>query len=186
MDSNNPRNLDTRSWNFNAPPSDPSNLSTFFQPSNISEIIETSNSSSDFDSDFSSNVGDLEINSRCGPIQEKEKALVKVEPLSPMNSDDESSPKEPKYVDISNFVHLPQSQAAKKLGIPSSTLSKRWKEATMNRKWPHRALSKLDKELSILLKNLGSGPLTQEKFVRLEQLANERKAESQPVIIRIH
>jgi hypothetical protein len=33
------------------------------------------------------------------------------------------------YVDITEYLNMPQSEAAKKLGIPTSTLSKRWKEA---------------------------------------------------------
>jgi len=33
------------------------------------------------------------------------------------------------YVDITEYLNMPQSEASKKLGIPTSTLSKRWKEA---------------------------------------------------------
>jgi hypothetical protein len=40
------------------------------------------------------------------------------------------------YVDISSLLTLSQSDAAKNLGIPTSTLGKRWKEAT-KRKWYH-------------------------------------------------
>jgi DNA-binding transcriptional regulator YiaG len=44
-------------------------------------------------------------------------------------------PSEGKFVDISEYLNLPQSKVAKTLGIPSSTLSKRWKEAARARKW---------------------------------------------------
>jgi len=49
---------------------------------------------------------------------------------------------------------ISQSEAAKILGVPSSTLSKRWKEASNNRKWPFRTISKLDKEILTLLRNV--------------------------------
>lgn len=62
---------------------------------------------------------------------------------------------EPTHIDITCYLHLPQTEAAKKLGIPTSTLSKRWKEAVVNnRKWPYRAVSKLDKEIMTLLHNI--------------------------------
>ncbi len=38
------------------------------------------------------------------------------------------------HVDITEYLCLPQSDAAVKLGLPVSTLSKRWKEAAKNRK----------------------------------------------------
>jgi len=50
-----------------------------------------------------------------------------------------------KYVDITDFLCLPQTQAAKMIGVPTSTLSKRWKEAAQGKKWPYRTLRKLDK-----------------------------------------
>ncbi len=37
-------------------------------------------------------------------------------------------------MDITEYLCLPQSDAAVKLGLPVSTLSKRWKEAAKNRK----------------------------------------------------
>jgi predicted DNA-binding protein (UPF0251 family) len=44
------------------------------------------------------------------------------------------------YADITEYLNLPQAEAAVKLGIPASTLSKRWKEAARNRKWPWRTV----------------------------------------------
>jgi len=57
------------------------------------------------------------------------------------------------FINVAPYLHLPQHEAAKNLGIPSSTLSKRWKEATNNRKWPFRVLAKLDKEILTLAQN---------------------------------
>lgn len=63
------------------------------------------------------------------------------------------------------YLTLPQSEAAHKLGIPTSTLSKRWKEAVRARKWPYRTVAKLDKEIMTLLHNIPQGtsafPLSQ-------------------------
>src|SRR5690348_3052620 len=47
------------------------------------------------------------------------------------------------YVDVTEYLAMPQTEAARRLGIPTSTLSKRWKEASVNRKWPHRVVSKV-------------------------------------------
>jgi hypothetical protein len=88
-------------------------------------------------------------------------------------------PSEGKFVDISEYLNLPQSKVAKTLGIPSSTLSKRWKEAARARKWclisshcalvrdrvdalchvlpnprPWRTVCKIDKEIMALLHNI--------------------------------
>jgi len=41
------------------------------------------------------------------------------------------------FVDVSPFTSVPQDEAAKLLGMKASTLSKRWKEATIDRKWPY-------------------------------------------------
>lgn len=60
-------------------------------------------------------------------------------------------PNEHTYVDITEYLNLPQTEAAKKLGIPTSTLSKRWKEAAANRKWPYRTVSRLDKGKSSVI-----------------------------------
>jgi len=61
--------------------------------------------------------------------------------------------------DITRHLSEPQSVAARKLGIPVSTLSKRWKEAVGERKWPFRQVRKIDGELKELLALSPSGDL---------------------------
>lgn len=82
---------------------------------------------------------------------------------------------------------MPQAQAAEKLGIPTSTLSKRWKEVVRNRKWPYRTISKLDKEIMALLHNIPQGPdkLSPEIESALGNLLRRRQEELKPVKIRI-
>jgi len=90
------------------------------------------------------------------------------------------------YVDITPYLNLPQKQAAQRLGIPTSTLSKRWKEAVCGRKWPYRCVCKLDKEILTLLQNIQPGePLSPEIEEALAKLLKRRKEELRSVIIRI-
>jgi len=92
----------------------------------------------------------------------------------------------PRYVDITEYLNLPQSTAAKKMGIPASTLSKRWKEAVRNRKWPFRTVSKIDKEISTLLHNIPPGvPIPSDIESNLGLLLRKRQEELRPVIIRL-
>jgi hypothetical protein len=99
---------------------------------------------------------------------------------------------EGKFVDISEYLNLPQSKVAKTLGIPSSTLSKRWKEAARARKWPWRTVCKIDKEIMALLHNIppsvaAKGPehVPPEIHTRLLALLKQRQDELKPVIIRL-
>jgi len=93
------------------------------------------------------------------------------------------------FVDITEFLNLPQTDAAKRLGIPTSTLSKRWKEAVVNRKWPYRSVAKLDKEIMTLLHNIPQGPdappLPPEIEASLGVLLRKRQDELRPVVIRL-
>jgi hypothetical protein len=50
-----------------------------------------------------------------------------------------------------DILNLPQSEAARKLGVPTSSLSKKWKEVAGERKWPYRTICKLDKEIATLI-----------------------------------
>jgi len=99
--------------------------------------------------------------------------------------------KEPTYVDVTPYLILPQHEAARRLGIPCSTLSKRWKEASLNRKWPYRIVCKLDKEITTLLKNVENSqngqavsmsPAVEET---LALLLRKRQEELRAVVIRL-
>jgi len=100
--------------------------------------------------------------------------------------------KEPTYVDVTPFLILPQHEAARRLGVPCSTLSKRWKEASVNRKWPYRIVCKLDKEITTLLKNVEnsannlSSPLSPAIEENLGLLLKKRQEELRTVVIRIN
>ncbi len=90
------------------------------------------------------------------------------------------------FVDITEYLNMPQSEAAKKLSIPPSTLSKRWKEAVRNRKWPWRVVCKLDKEIMTLLHNVPQGAAIPEEIEgRLGYLMRKRQEELKPVVIRL-
>jgi len=93
------------------------------------------------------------------------------------------------YVDITEYLNLPQVEASRRLGIPTSTLSKRWKEAVVNRKWPYRAVAKLDKEIMTLLHNIPQGPdappLPPEIEASLGVLLRKRQEELRTVVIRL-
>jgi hypothetical protein len=114
-----------------------------------------------------------------------------VVPASPGQSDRRvinpvTVPNGQNFVDITEYLNMPQSEAAKKLGIPPSTLSKRWKEAVRNRKWPWRVVCKLDKEIMTLLHNVPQGaPIPEEIEGRLGYLMRKRQEELKPVVIRL-
>jgi len=94
----------------------------------------------------------------------------------------------PTFVDITPYLNLPQTEAAKKLGLPTSTLSKRWREAVRNRKWPFRVVNKLDKEITTLLHNIPQGPgsiIPDDVQEALAILLRKRQDELRPVIIRV-
>lgn len=94
-----------------------------------------------------------------------------------------------KYIDLTDYLALPQTEAARRLGIPTSTLSKRWKEAVVNRKWPYRMVCKLNKEIMTLLHNVpqgpGAPPLPPEVEQSLGILLRRRQEELRGVVIRI-
>jgi len=89
------------------------------------------------------------------------------------------------YFDVTPFIQLSQEKAAQKLGIPKSTLSKRWREATCNRKWPYRQLCKLDREIKTIIHNMQTHgarePQLQENLATLMKM---RQEESRVVYIK--
>jgi len=95
------------------------------------------------------------------------------------------------YIDITPYLNMPQKEAARRLSIPTSTLSKRWKEAVRCRKWPYRTICKLDKEIMALLQNIPqdyntrTNQLPEEIETTLGYLLRKRQEELAPVIIRI-
>jgi hypothetical protein len=93
------------------------------------------------------------------------------------------------FVDITAYLNLPQTIAAKKLSMPTSTLSKRWREAVRNRKWPYRIVNKLDKEITTLLHNIpqgpGAPPIPEDVQEALGALLRRRQEELRPVVIRV-
>jgi hypothetical protein len=97
----------------------------------------------------------------------------------------------PEYRDITELLNLPQIEAARRLNIPMSTLSKRWKEAVRVRKWPHRQVAKLDKEIMTLLHNIparseGDQSTTPPEIEQaLGVLLRRRQEELRPVKIRM-
>lgn len=92
------------------------------------------------------------------------------------------------YLDITDYLNLPQSQAADKLGIPTSTLSKRWKEAAQGRKWPFRTIAKLDKEITTLMYNIPADApqMPPEIEQTLGHLLRLKQQQLTPVVIRLY
>jgi len=93
------------------------------------------------------------------------------------------------YVDVTSFLNFSQNEAARRLNIPSSTLSKRWREATVGRKWPYRIISKIDKEIQTLLKNAphqDQGQLPPHIQESLSKLVRKKQEECKQVFIRLY
>jgi hypothetical protein len=97
---------------------------------------------------------------------------------------------ERKLVDITHLLSTPQSQAAASLGIPVSTLSKRWKEAGKSRMWPYRNVIKIDAQIVALLASISeadveAGVMPPDIEERITALLSERAVNLQPVSIRM-
>jgi len=87
------------------------------------------------------------------------------------------------YSDVAPLVHLPMRQAASRLGMPCSTLGKRWKATTLGREWPHRSIKRIERSILLLLHN--HSDLTPEDQEKVLQLVYQRKAEGRSVVIEI-
>lgn len=91
-----------------------------------------------------------------------------------------------RYSDITKYLNMPQNQAAKHLGIPPSTLSKRWREAAPNRKWPYRTVCKIDKEITTLLHNIPQdGVIPPDIEKKLSELIAKRQEELKTIVVRL-
>lgn len=88
-------------------------------------------------------------------------------------------------VDITPFLCMPQFQASQLLRIRASTLSKRWKDATNNRKWPFRTLKRLDREITTLLKNIQLDPNSPKLLEQLGRLLRDREEQLTPIKISL-
>ena len=84
-------------------------------------------------------------------------------------------------MDITPFLCMPQFRASQMLHVRASTLSKKWKDATGNRQWPYRALRRLDREITTLLKNIQVNPNSLPLIEQLGKLLKEREAQLNPV-----
>jgi len=88
------------------------------------------------------------------------------------------------YINLSEFLTLPQNDAAKILKMATSSLSKKWKEASNSRKWPYRTIQKIDKEIMTLLNNVSPyQPLDPVLECNLGKLLRRRQQELRPVLI---
>lgn len=56
-------------------------------------------------------------------------------------------------LNVAPLIDLTQTAAAKIIKIPSSTLCKKWKEATKAKKWPYRSYKKAEKKFAVLARN---------------------------------
>jgi mRNA-degrading endonuclease RelE of RelBE toxin-antitoxin system len=53
-------------------------------------------------------------------------------------------------VDITDYINMPQQEAAKRLNISTSKLSKIWKKTYPKRRWPYRIICRVDREVSTI------------------------------------
>jgi len=82
-----------------------------------------------------------------------------------------------------NLLILKQSEAAKKLGMTTSTFSKRWRDSLKARKWPHRT----HKKLSNLIVQLSTDvePRSQRSEEKRTHLLELSKKNLEPAIITL-
>jgi hypothetical protein len=94
------------------------------------------------------------------------------------------------HVDITPYLSMPQADAAGRLGVPISSLSKRWKESVKGRKWPHRALQRLDSRIvqfmsEIAQDDVDKGTLSDNAEKQLTKWLQERAVLLKPTTIRM-
>jgi len=100
------------------------------------------------------------------------------------HSHSQSSPS-PDEFDVTPYIMMSQEEASKKIGIPSSTLSKRWRESTNNRKWPFRQINKIDREIKNIMGSITSSTdISPSQQECLALLLKQRQQEASPVYIK--
>ncbi|KAH3758645.1 hypothetical protein Pelo_9556 [Pelomyxa schiedti] len=90
-----------------------------------------------------------------------------------------------RYVDITEYLCLPQKEAAARLGMKNTTLSKHF-AAVVNksRKWPYRRIKQIDKEIKSARESVPEGqPLPPEVEEKIRILEAKRQMEMKPVVI---
>ncbi len=97
-----------------------------------------------------------------------------------------------RFVDVTPFLGLTQRQVADGFGVPDSTFSKRWKEATdPERTWPHRTITHEDGLIVAFLRNLpldDSAPIALTEREEALLVASIRKRNClfrPPVVLRL-
>jgi len=84
-----------------------------------------------------------------------------------------------------DLLTIRQAAAARRMGMSSSALSKRWRETMKGRKWPYRIHCKLEKEIKELLQQ-HKGPARPPDIERkLCILLDQRRENIQPAMIRL-
>jgi len=78
-----------------------------------------------------------------------------------------------------------QAAAAHRLGMSSSALSKRWREAMKSRKWPYRIHCKLEKEIKDILAQHKGPNRPPDVERKLNILIDQRRENIEPAAIRL-
>ena len=90
-----------------------------------------------------------------------------------------------KELDITPYLCMTQMKASQILRIRAQKLSSCWKMATSNRKWPFREVKRIDREISILIKNVEVNPLSAPLIEKLGKMLKHRELLLVPVKILI-
>jgi transposase-like protein len=83
------------------------------------------------------------------------------------------------------LLTMRQAAAARRLGMSSSALSKRWREAMKGRKWPYRIHCKLEKEIKELMAQHKGPNRPSDVERKLCMLIEQRNENIEPAMIRL-
>ncbi|KAH3743324.1 hypothetical protein Pelo_15290 [Pelomyxa schiedti] len=88
-----------------------------------------------------------------------------------------------RYVDITEYLCMPQKDAAAKLGMKNTTLSKHFAAVVhKERKWPYRRIKQLDKEILLAKSSVPAGmPVPPGVEEKIRVLTAKRQLELKPV-----